>query len=227
MVLDVGGAAGSYAFPLADEGYQVHLVDPVPLHVEQAQQASGAAQRPLTSVVLGDARDLPFGDSSADAVLLMGPLYHLPDPADRLQALREATRVLRPGGVLIAAAINRFASAVDAMVAGFVREADFEDIVAVDMTSGLHRNRTARPGWFTTAYFHRPEELHAEVVAVGLEVEGPVAVEGIARLAPDLDSLLDDPATRRRILRIVRATEGEQTLIGASGHLLAAGRKAR
>ncbi|GAA0292638.1 hypothetical protein [Kineococcus aurantiacus] len=120
---------------------------------------------------------------------------------------------------MIAAAVNRFASAVDAMVAGFVREPDFADIVDVDLVSGTHRN--------PTAHSHRPEELHAEVAAVGLDVEGPVAVEGIARLAPDLDTLLQDPATRSRVLGLVRATESEPTLVGVSGHLLVAGRRAR
>ena len=73
-VLDVGGAAGRYALPLAAQGYAVHLLDPVPLHVEQARRASAAADRPLAAVLQGDARALPYDDASADVVLLLGPL---------------------------------------------------------------------------------------------------------------------------------------------------------
>ena len=56
-VLDVGGAAGVYALWLASRGYSVHLIDPVPRHIEQAQAASdGQARCPLASATLGDAR---------------------------------------------------------------------------------------------------------------------------------------------------------------------------
>src|SRR5262249_50314644 len=94
-ILDVGGGAGVYAFWLAAEGYEAHLIDLVPLHVEQARRASempGAA--PLASVRLGDARQLEQPDGSADAVLLLGPLYHLTERTDRVLALTEAKRVV-------------------------------------------------------------------------------------------------------------------------------------
>lgn len=120
VILDVGGAAGRYALPLAASGYDVHLVDPVPLHISQAQEASRAASRPLISIRTGDARALPFADGSADAVLLLGPLYHLIDREERLQALREAVRVLKPHGVAVVAGISRFASTADGIVAGML-----------------------------------------------------------------------------------------------------------
>ena len=75
VVVDVGGGAGAYALWLAGKGYDVHLLDPVALHVEQARAASeGRGERRLASARVGDARALPFGDESADAVLLLGPL---------------------------------------------------------------------------------------------------------------------------------------------------------
>ncbi|MGH3488308.1 MAG: class I SAM-dependent methyltransferase, partial [Actinopolymorphaceae bacterium] len=102
-VLDVGGAAGVHALWLAKRDYEVHLVDPVPGHVEQAQAASIAQPtHPLASATTGDARALRRPDASVDAVLLLGPLYHLTERADRLRALEEVHRVLRPGGVVFA-----------------------------------------------------------------------------------------------------------------------------
>src|SRR5436309_942768 len=81
---------------LAARGYAVHLVDAVPLHVEQARQA-GQAQpdHPLAGLAVGDARRLDWADAAVDAVLLLGPLYHLTAREDRVQALRESRRVLR------------------------------------------------------------------------------------------------------------------------------------
>ena len=95
VVLDIGGGAGPYACWLAKAGYEVHLVDPVDLHIEQAKEASDRQPEiPIASISLGDARALRFASMSADAVLLLGPLYHLIDESDRLLALREAHRVL-------------------------------------------------------------------------------------------------------------------------------------
>jgi SAM-dependent methyltransferase len=225
VVLDVGGAAGRYAIPLAAAGYAVHLLDPMALHVDQAAQASRTAERPLASVTRADARRLPFADATADAVLLLGPLYHLTERDDRRTALSEAHRVLRSGGVLVAAAISRWASTVDGFIAGFLRDPEFATMVAGALTSGVHRNPTRRQGWFTTAYFHRPDDLLDEVTAAGFHGDGPVAVEGLAGWAPDLDAMLADPATRARIMTIVRATEREPALLGAGSHLLIAGRK--
>jgi ubiquinone/menaquinone biosynthesis C-methylase UbiE len=97
-VLDVGGGPGTYAAPLARRGYRVHVVDPVPLHVEQARQAAGADPAAGFTAALSDARELTKPDESQDAVLLFGPLYHLTETAHRQQALAEARRVLTPGG---------------------------------------------------------------------------------------------------------------------------------
>ena len=117
-VLDVGGGPGTYAAPLARRGYQVHLVDPVPLHVDQARETAGREAAAAFTATLGDARELPAADGSQDAVLLFGPLYHLTEPAGRGLALAEARRVLRPGGRLLAMAVCRYASLLDGLYAG-------------------------------------------------------------------------------------------------------------
>jgi SAM-dependent methyltransferase len=152
VVLDVGGGAGAYALPLAAEGYEVHLVDPMQLHVEQATAASAAQPAaPLASVRQGDARDLPFAAAVADAVLMLGPLYHLTEAADRARALGEAGRVLRHGGVLAAAAITRFASTLDGIAQRFLLEPGFEEIVERDLADGQHRNPGDHPCHTTAA----------------------------------------------------------------------------
>jgi ubiquinone/menaquinone biosynthesis C-methylase UbiE len=99
VIADVGGGPGRYAVWLAERGYRVDLVDPVALHVAQARMA--ASSRPgaaLASAEVGDARALRLPDANADAVLLLGPLYHLAERAERLQVLAEARRVCRQGG---------------------------------------------------------------------------------------------------------------------------------
>ncbi|WUX81429.1 class I SAM-dependent methyltransferase [Streptomyces sp. NBC_01426] len=102
-VLDVGGGPGTHAGWLTEEGNEVLLLDPVPKHVEQARERA-----PRCVAQLGDARDLDVEAGTFDAVLLLGPLYHLAERGDRLAALREASRVVVPGGVVAAAGISRY-----------------------------------------------------------------------------------------------------------------------
>jgi ubiquinone/menaquinone biosynthesis C-methylase UbiE len=224
-IVDVGGAAGAYALWLAERGYEVHLVDAVPRLVEEARRRSEAAARPICSCAVGDARELAFGDAAADAVLMLGPLYHLVEKADRVRALREAFRVLRGGGLVFAAAISRCASALDGVARDLFRDPRFAAIVKRDLECGQHRNETENWDYFTTAYFHRPEELAAEVAAAGFRCDGVVGLEGPGWMLADFDQRWADARQREDLLRVARALESEASIVGMSAHLLAVGRK--
>src|SRR5512135_445183 len=144
-ICDVGGGTGIHAFWLAEKRYRVRLLDLVPAHIEAARTAIAAGGLPrLAETVVGDARHLPWPDAAADAVLLFGPLYHLTGHADRLAALRESLRILRPGGILLAAAISRFASALDGIKEGYLADPDFAAIVDGDLADGRHTNPTGK-----------------------------------------------------------------------------------
>ena len=223
-VLDVGGGAGVYALWLAAQGYAVDLMDPMQKHVDQACAASVQSAHALRAVALGDARTLDRPDACVDAVLLLGPLYHLVEADDRAQALAEAFRVLRPGGVVVAAAIGRWASTIDGLALGYLGVEGFASIVAEDLATGVHRNPTAHPGWFTTAYFHTPAQLAAEVSGAGFDADGPVAVEGPT---PVHASLLDGGRNQTVALAAIRRLERDPSVLGASPHVLVAGRKPR
>jgi uncharacterized protein YecE (DUF72 family)/ubiquinone/menaquinone biosynthesis C-methylase UbiE len=207
-VLDVGGGPGAYAVPLALAGHAVHLVDAMPLHVEQATQAATAACVQLASATVGDARALAAADAGADAVLLLGPLYHLLEAGERAAALAEARRVLRPGGVLLAVGISRFASLYDGLRGGWA--ADEPHVVESGLRTGTHRNPAATVGRFTTAHFARPEELAAEVTTAGFAEVTLLAVEGPAAVLADPDPWLDDPRRRAWLLRALRRVEAER-----------------
>jgi ubiquinone/menaquinone biosynthesis C-methylase UbiE len=225
VIADIGGGPGRYAVMLAERGYGVHLIDPVPLHVEQARAAAGRASTALAGAEIGDARALPLPDESVDAALLLGPLYHLPERDDRVQALREARRVCRPGGAILIAAISRFASMLDGMRGGYLEDPAFAAVAKDDLREGRHRNPTGNPAYFTTAYFHLPAELAAECSEAGLAHEATLAVEGPAWLLPDLDARLADESRRAVLLSALAAIETEPTLLGASAHLLAVARR--
>jgi SAM-dependent methyltransferase len=214
-VLDVGGGPGVYAKRLTELGYRVHLVDVAPRHIELARELENVTAE------LGDARRLPVADSNFDAGLLLGPLYHLTDRHDRLRALREIARLIRPGGIVAVAAISRFASLFDGLARGFLFEPEFQAIVDRDLQDGQHRNDQNHPNWFTTAYFHHPDELLLEIEETPLELVELVGVEGLAGWLPDLEAQWQTDAGRDVIVRAAAAIEREPTLLGLSAHLLA------
>ena len=225
-IIDAGGGSGVYGCWLASHGYQVHVIDAVPKHVEQARSASARQpDHPLASVEVGDARKLGHADASVDAVLLLGPLYHLVEREDRLSCLREARRVVRPGGMVWGAGISRFASLFDSLSNGFFADPEFAPIVVQDLEDGQHRNPTANPIYFTDAFFHRPGELSREFLAAGFEVVELVAIEGPGWLAKDFDRLWGVPEQRERLLQIVRSVENKPSIIGASAHIMAIGKR--
>jgi SAM-dependent methyltransferase len=225
-IIDVGGAAGAYSAWLARLGYEVHLVDASVRLVEEARRVNGTLATPIESLIVGDARALPHADGTADVVLVMGPLYHLPSGADRARALGEARRVLGPSGLVIVAAISRYASTLAAFARGLALDPLFTQIRNRDLHDGQHRNRTGRLDYFTTAYFHRPEDLHHELEAEGFESVAILGVEGPGWLLDDFEERWETAALRDNLMEIARALEAEPSVLGTSAHLLALGRKA-
>jgi len=221
-ILDIGGGPGAHACWLAKQAYTVHLIDLTPLHVELAKEASSRQREaPLASVNVGDACALAWESESFDAVLLFGPLYHLTGRDDRIAALREAHRVLKSGGVLLAAGISRFASTMDGIRQGFLKDPHFMEIVSRDLKEGQHRNPTRHPHYFMDTFFHHPEELRGEVVEAGFDLKGVFGLEGPGWLVHDFDEWWERPDYRNRLLDIARILEAEPTLLGLSAHLIA------
>ncbi|MGP3966155.1 class I SAM-dependent methyltransferase [Streptomyces sp. 6N223] len=211
-VLDVGGASGVHAAWLQADGHEVELLDPVPLHVEQARGKGIAARQ-------GDARQLPEADSGFDAVLLLGPLYHLPERAARIRALAEARRVARPGGLVAAAAISRWAPLHDGLVQGYLFDEERRKRTLEVVRTGHHS--PGADGAFTEAYFHDPADLAGEFAEAGLPAPVVRGLEGAAWLVGGMGERLDDAEERAAVLDALRAVECEPSLLGASGHLLA------
>ena len=222
-IVDVGGAAGAYALWLAAQGYEVHLVDASPRLVDAARRRSAAHSRPIASLTVADARALPQADGSAAAVLVLGPLYHLPEAADRLAALREARRIVAPGGVVAVAAISRYASALAGIVQKLSLDPRFVEMRNRALATGVHRNDSGRIDYFTTAYFHRPEDLRAEIEATGFENVQVLGVEGPGEWVANFEARWADEALRADLLDVARRLEAEPSIIGMSAHLLGLG----
>lgn len=212
-IIDIGGGAGIHAAALADAGHQVTLVDPVEAHVLAAQQHGAFGAQ------VGDARDLAFGDATFDTALLFGPLYHLHAREDRVACLREAARVVTPGGLVFAAAIPRlFQHSVVVTMAEEIPQ-PYPDAWIRLLEDGTP-TPTAR---FPAGHFHTAAGLERELLDAGLDDVELHAIEGVAGLA--LEQVTDDdPELLAAALTLARRTAHLAGPHDVSPHLMAIGR---
>ncbi len=224
-ILDVGGGAGYYSFWLEGKGHHVSLVDLSPTNIELVKERSQSIGNPLNRIEIGDAVNLNFSDDQFDIVLLLGPLYHLTNRNDRIKALSEARRVLKTGGILIAAIITRYASLIDGFQRDLVYDDRFYDLLRNDLKTGIHENKTDNLEYFTTAYFHKPEEVVTEIEESQLKFDKLIPVESFGWIVPNFNEKEKDPAYMRKLLDTIRTVEANEDLIPISPHVLAVARK--
>jgi ubiquinone/menaquinone biosynthesis C-methylase UbiE len=225
-ILDVGGAAGVYSFWLASLGHSVHLIDVTPKHIEQAIQINAQANAPLSSITIGDARDLRnFEDASVDCILLFGPLYHLVEKEDRLKALQECFRVLKGKGKLVAAGINRYASLYDGLSRGLIDDPYFVEIMLQDLKNGQHRNPKNHPDYFTTTIFQLPSEMEAEVRESGFSLIETLPVEGPMWFIQHFEERWENKQARTQILDLMKLIEKDYASLLMTHHYIAVAEK--
>ena len=227
VIYDIGGGAGVYAFPLAEQGYSVHLIDLTPRHIGLAAGHMAESGIQLAECAVGDARNMNAPDSTADAVLLLGPLYHTKEAPERARILLEAYRILKPGGVLFAAAISRYAVYHDF---GQLNQLDDPHIAALSRdvlkTGQNHQPCDSERNFFSySAYFHHPDELEEEVLAAGFSSTDLLSVEGPSWLFAGLKETVKNDPSIQTLLRFIELTETERSTMGASGHIMAVARK--
>jgi S-adenosylmethionine-dependent methyltransferase len=176
-VIDIGGGPGRYALSLAEKGYGVTLVDLSEGNLVFAREKARETGLRLDGVFQKNALDLSaFPAESFDAALLMGPLYHLWQESERLQALREALRLLKPGGLVFASFISRFAAFRDGASKGFAWVLEEPETNEKLLTTGI--NEGEEDG-FTDAYFAHPDEVIPLGEAAGFETVMRMGCEGV------------------------------------------------
>ncbi len=215
-VADVGGGPGRYTDWLVDRGDAVIHRDLVAQHVQQVRRRHGG----LVDAAVGDARQLDLPDASVDAVLLLGPLYHLPERSDRERALGEAARIVRDDGPIHVAVISRWVSRLHGIVALRLYE-QYPQVL--DVIDEVERTGVMPPiidsGF--TGYYHTVDEIRDEIGAAGLALESLVGIEGMSYALADLDDRLADDHDREILLTALRVTEAVPEMLGVSPHLLA------
>ncbi|MFI5161725.1 MAG: class I SAM-dependent methyltransferase [Sphingobacteriales bacterium] len=224
IIIDVGGGPGVYSEWLAGMGHDVHLIDPVEKHIKQANKRSAKTKKPFKSI-LGEAQKLDFPDNFADIVILHGPLYHLQLKEERIKAIAEAKRVLKPNGVVLGFAINHSASSIAALLNGFIHASGIYKMCIDELTTGKHNPPANMPGILPEAYFHRPQQLRDEFEEAGLTFLNIYAVEGMIWMDKNYFESRGDDKKKAALMELLKATENDEALLALSPHMMIAAKK--
>jgi SAM-dependent methyltransferase len=196
-------------------GHKVTLVDPVPKHIQKATRKAGNFR-----CILGDARSLPFNNADFDLVILHGPLYHLQFQDDRLLALKEARRIIRPGGTALGFAITHPASALAALHNGMIHDPQIFSMCSSELLTGEHQAPEGMNGILQCAYYHRPDELLTEFIQSGFHINGLHAVEGMAWIDHNFFESWYDPQKKKNLMELINITDQDQSLLCLSPHMM-------
>ncbi len=228
-VLDIGGGPGRYTIWLAQRGHRVSLADLCPelLSIARTKIGQARVEAMVEEVVEADARDLSnWADNSFDAVLSLGPFYHLPDPDDRHRAVSELRRVLRVGGPAFVALIPRYAFLRRTLAKPDERRHLAQpDFIKRVLEDGVFINDV--PGRFTEGYGAVPEEVSPFFEQHGFTTLALLAAEGIAVNSQAALSELaaSDPTVYKAALDVIMRTSSDSSILGMATHLLYVGRR--
>ena len=227
-VLDIGGGPGRYAIWLAQRGHHVSLADLSPelLSIARTKISHAGVETMVDEIVVADARDLShWADNSFEAVLSLGPFYHLPDPNDRNLAAAELHRVLRAGGSAFVSLMPRYAFLRRTLdIPDERRHLAQPDFMERVLNEGVFVNDV--PGRFTDAYGVLPEEVPPFFEQHGFKTLALLSAEGIAvnsqRALSELATA--DPTAYQAALDVIIQTAGDPSILGMANHLLYVGK---
>lgn len=235
-IYDIGGAYGEYSWWLASLGYEVHLFDLAATNIKMsAELASEYPATSLRSAEVCDARSIPRPDKSADAILLMGPLYSIPEYEERILALKECHRLLKDDGLLFSAALTPYSVLVSRLAVYYIddspnhRELDDPKVMsminrALDDGCYINPDKSVAHG-IGTSHLHTAKALRSELTAGGFTTDSVHGIMGGAWMAPNLNELLSNPRTKEVLMSSIRMMDEHEEIIGLSGHLLAVSKK--
>lgn len=225
-ILDLGGATGVYAFPLAQMGYQVHLAD---LSERLIAIAKGKSEKlktgKLATCEVVNAVDLSrYADDSFDVVLLFGPLYHLLDSNERNACIREVYRVLKTGGLVFASFIPYLSGSIAIVDRYFFAPDQVGQGNLQEVFSSGRFNNNAHYG-FQEGYYPTSDEIVRLFGNSGFSIVELTSIRGFLYEKEDRYYSIQNAAMQQEILRWAVETAKQKEIIETCGHAMYIGRK--
>jgi len=227
-ILDLGGGPGRYTISLAKKGYKASLVDISPANIEFARKkiaGCGAAEN-VETLIAADARRLPlFEAETFDAVLCMGPLYHLVEKSERLQCLRECARIMKPEAPLFVTLLPRWTYLRDALRAGtFEKVTEDQRAAVAEILQRGHSNAAQIPN----AYFCHPNELAQWFLETGFDLVEMASCHGFASFMDEkVNDVARDASAWQSLIRWVLESCTDPAALASAEHLLGIGKRRR
>lgn len=226
VILDAGGGPGRYAIALAKLGYRVSLLDVSEANIRLAKhkiQSAGVVKQ-FDACAVGDARDLrAFGNEAFDAVLCMGPLYHLPEESDRLACLRECARVMKPGAPLFVTLLPRLTYVRDALRAG-----TFADFVPGELHvfEEIVERGYSPDSQVPQIFYSRPSDVRIELERCGFDLVELASCHGLVSFMDDsVNEIGEKPEAWNALICWVLSTCGDPESLAMAEHLAGVGIK--
>jgi S-adenosylmethionine-dependent methyltransferase len=224
IILDIGGGPGKYAIELTKLGHKVHLVDLSPKNIELAIKETKKEKLTLLSAKAGTATSLPqFSNASVDAIINLGPLYHLLDEKDRKSTINESLRILKPDGLALFGFMSKYA------VAYYQLNHNPENILSMSETMQKaidceeHIVSDSEPG-FTDAFFIEPSRLGDIMSKYPIKKLALVGAEGM--VSQNENKIFNcSQQAQKEWLSFILATAETTAAINGSQHILFFGKK--
>lgn len=228
-ILDNGAGPGKYSMQLASEGYKVTLTDLTPRLVEVAKNKAHELkiEQNFNGFHAADARDLTLlKDEQFDATLMLGPLYHLQEEADRIKAVKELYRVTKMGGIIFVAFMPRIRHVLTSLLypENWKPNNQMDNIEQFSQNGCFNHEDEGR---FTGAYYFNIEEIKPFMEAQGFE--------SLELIGSNIGTLLNSDNWRywrdkgesefEKVIKILTKKANDPNVLGISSHLLYIGRK--
>lgn len=166
LIFDIGSGPGRYSLELIKRGYKVSLMDISQNSITLAKNNIEENGFKAENYICGDARHLEYEtDNKYEAILLLGPMYHIQDIRERISILEECKRILKPKGIIIISYINTLGVLKNG-ITEFYEEFENLDTVYKYFSS----NSYGKENSFTDSYFTTPDEAIKEVMESGLDI---------------------------------------------------------
>lgn len=223
-VLDVGGGPGRYSIYLAQRGHEVTLLDLCENMVEQASENSKEAGIKLKECIQGNVLELSkiLPGKEYDAILCMGPMYHLLKESQREEAINQCMGLLKKGGILIVSFISAYAPTVDCLKKHPQNIGRLKSSLLRYFEDGRH-DSSVEEG-FTDAYFFNPARIGEFMSRFKIEHLRIIAVEGLGAMVEEKLMQLQEEDFQSW-LDIFEAIAANPEVWGSCEHLLYIGRK--